>query len=147
MNTAMTPESIKKFFEQAAKAYADGWKTQTEYVDGLVRRNTQCLTELADARMASYREMSEAKTFNQAFESNLAFEEKVRDELVGLQEANTRAWEKLVENLKTIYTPPKKAARAKAAPQKTAAPKKAKAKAAPKKVRAKSPAAKTKKAA
>jgi hypothetical protein len=143
MNTPMTPESIKKFFEQASKAYADGWKTQAEYVEGLVRRNTKCLTELADARLTSYKEMSEAKTFNQAFESNLAFEEKVREELVGLQEANTKSWDDLVKNLKTIYTPPKEAPKTKAA-----APKKAKAKsAASKKAKAKAPVAKTKKAA
>ena len=44
--------------------------------------------------------MSEAKTFNQAFEANLAFEEKVREELVGLQEETPKSWDDLVENLK-----------------------------------------------
>jgi len=141
MTTPMTPESIKQFFEQAAKAYADGWKTQADYLDGLVRRNTQCLTELADARVSSFQEMSEAKTFNQAFESNLAFEEKVREELVGLQEDNAKAWDSLVNNLKTIYTPSKAAPKAKAA-----ASKKAKA-AAPKKAKDRTPVRKQQKAA
>ena len=123
MTTQVTPESIKEFFEQAAKAYGDVWKSQAEYYDGLVRRNTQCLTELADARIASYREMSESQTFNQAFEANLAFEEKVREDLTRLQEENTEAWQHLVDDLKTIYTPTKKASKLKATPKTKAAPK------------------------
>jgi lysozyme family protein len=122
MTTQVTPESIKQFFEQAAKAYGDAWKSQAEYYDGLVRRNTNVLTEIADARIASYREMSEAKTFNQAFEANLAFEEKVREDLTRLQEKNTESWQHLVDELKAIYTPAEKAAKPKAAP-KTKAPK------------------------
>ncbi len=45
--TQVTPESIKEFFEQAAKAYGDAWKVQADYYDGLVRRNTKALTDLA----------------------------------------------------------------------------------------------------
>jgi len=123
MTTQVTPESIKQFFEQAAKAYGDVWKSQAEYYDGLVRRNTQCLTELADARIASYREMSESQTFNQAFEANLAFEEKVREDLTRLQEENTDAWQHLVDELKAIYTPTEKASKPKATPKTKAAPK------------------------
>jgi hypothetical protein len=129
MATQVTPESIKQFFEQAAKAYGDAWKSQAEYYDGLVRRNTKALTDIADARIASYREMSEAKTFNQAFEANLAFEEKVREDLTRLQEENTDSWQHLVDELKTIYMPTEKVAKPKAAPK----PKKAKAKAPAKK--------------
>lgn len=130
MTNTMTPESIKEYFEKASKAYADGWKAQADYLDGLVRRNVTCFTELADARVAAFKEMSEAKTFNQAFESNLAFEEKAREELAGLQEANVKSWETLIDNLKSIYTPAEEAPKAKAAPKtaKAAAPKKAKAK-------------------
>jgi hypothetical protein len=121
--TQVTPESIKDFFEQATKAYGDAWKVQADYYDGLVRRNAQAMTDLADARVASFNEMRESKTFNQAFEANLAFEEKVREGLVALQEENTKSWEKLVDELKGIYTPAKKAAKApaKKAPAKKAA--------------------------
>ena len=121
--TQVTPESIKDFFEQAAKAYGDAWKVQADYYEGLVRRNAQAMTDLADARVTSFNEMRESKTFNQAFEANLAFEEKVREGLVALQEENTKSWEKLVEELKGIYTPTKKAAKAPAtkAPAKKAA--------------------------
>jgi hypothetical protein len=123
MTTQVTPESIKQFFEQAAKAYGDVWKSQADYYDGLVRRNTQYLTELADARIASYREMSESQTFNQAFEANLAFEEKVREDLTRLQEKNTEAWQHLVDELQSIYTPARKASQPKAAPKAKATPK------------------------
>ena len=140
MTTTMTPESIKEYFEKASKAYADGWKAQADYLDSLVRRNAKCFTELADTRLATFREMGEAKTFNQAFESNLAFEEKVREELAGLQEANVKSWQTLVENLKSIYTPAEEAPKAKTAPKKAKA-------AAPKKARAKTSTARRKKAA
>ena len=93
--TQVTPENMKEFFEQAAKAYGDAWKVQADYYDGLVRRNTKAMTDLADARVASFNEMRDSKTFNQAFEANLAFEESVREGLVALQEENTKSWEKL----------------------------------------------------
>lgn len=112
MTTQMTPESIKQFFEQAAKAYGDAWKTQAEYYDGLVKRNTKALTGLADARIASLKEMSAAKTFNQAFEANLAFEEQVREGLVRLQEENAKSWQGLMDEMKAIYTPAAKPAKA-----------------------------------
>ena len=115
--TQVTPENIKEFFEQAAKAYGDAWKVQADYYEGLVRRNTKAMTDLADARVASFNEMRESQTFNQAFEANLAFEEKVREGLVALQEENTKSWEKLVEELKGIYTPAKKAAPKKRRPR------------------------------
>jgi hypothetical protein len=120
--TQVTPESIKDFFEQAAKAYGDAIKAQADYYDGLVRRNAKAMTDLADARVASFNEIRESKTFNQAFEANLAFEDKVREDLITLQEENTKAWEKLVEDLKGIYTPAKEAAKA---PAKKASAKKA----------------------
>lgn len=123
----VSPESIKKFFDDAAAAYTDAWKAQVEYSEGLTRRNTKSLIELADARIASFKEMRESSTFNQAFEANLAFEEKVREELVALQEENTKSWEALVAKLTAVYAPAEKAAPKKAAPKK-AAPKKAAAK-------------------
>jgi hypothetical protein len=103
--TELTPESIKQFFEQAAKANTDAWTTQATYFENLVKRNTECFKTLGEARMESFKEMSEATTFNQAFESNLAFEEKVREELADLQEKNTKSWESLLEQLTAIYTP------------------------------------------
>ena len=107
--TEVTPENIKQFFEDATAAYGNAWKAQAQYGDELARRNTRVLTELADARIASFTEMRDSTTFNQAFEANLAFEEKVREDLVALQEANTKSWETLVEQLTAIYTPAEKA--------------------------------------
>lgn len=111
--TEVTPENIKQFIEDATAAYTDAWKVRAEYNNGLVRRNTQALVELADARISSFKEMRDSSTFNQAFEANLAFEEKVREDLVTLQEENTKSWETLVEELTAIYTPAEKAAAAK----------------------------------
>ena len=115
--TEIKPEDIKNFFEQAAKANADALSAQATYFEDLVKRNTECFQDLGDARMASFQEMSEATTFNQAFESNLAFEEKVREELAGLQENNTKSWEALVEKLTAIYTPAKETPKAKESPK------------------------------
>jgi len=108
--TEVTPENIKQYIEDATAAYTNAWKAQAEYNDGLVLRNTKALTELADARIASFKEMRDSTTFNQAFEANIAFEEKVREDLVSLQEENTKSWEALVGELTAIYTPAEKAA-------------------------------------
>ena len=112
--TDLNADNIKEFFEQVAKTNADAWTSQAAYFEELVKRNTECFKELGDARMASFQEISEATTFNQAFESNLAFEEKVREELAGLQENNTKSWEALVKKLTAIYTPIEEAPKAKA---------------------------------
>ena len=132
----LTTEQVTEFFEQAAKVTTDAWNSQAAYFEALVKRNTDCFKDLGEARVASFKEMSEATTFNQAFESNLAFEEKVREDLASLQDKNTKSWESLLEQLTAIYTPaevkPKaKAPKAKAPAAKTAKPKAAKA-AAPK---------------
>lgn len=103
--TQITPESIKNFFEQAASAYGDAWKARVSHDDGLAKRNVKALIDLADARVASLNEMRVAKTFNQAFEAHLAFEEKVREELGALQEAHTESWEQWGTQLKGIFTP------------------------------------------
>ena len=117
----LTLENIQQFFESAAKANADAWASQTAYFESLVKRNTECFTHLGEARVASLKEMSEAKTFNQAFESNLAFEEKVREDLTALQESNIKAWESMLEQMKDIYVPAEKSAPAKAPKAKKAA--------------------------
>jgi hypothetical protein len=117
----LTLENIQQFFESAAKANADAWASQTAYFESLVKRNTECFTDLGEARVASLKEMSEAKTFNQAFESNLAFEEKVREDLTVLQENNIKAWESMVEQMKDIYAPAEKGAATKSPKVKKAA--------------------------
>ena len=134
--TDLTAEKITEFFEQAAKVNTDAWNSQAAYFEALVKRNTECFKDLGEARVDSFKEMSEATTFNQAFESNLAFEEKVREDLASLQEKNTKSWESLLDQMTAIYTPaevkPKaKAQKAKAPQPKAAKPKSAKA-AAPK---------------
>ena len=101
----LTAEQVTEFFEQAAKVTTDAWNTQAAYFEALVKRNTECFKDLGEARVESFKEMSEATTFNQAFESNLAFEEKVREDLANLQEKNTKSWESLLEQLTAIYTP------------------------------------------
>jgi hypothetical protein len=117
----LTLENIQQYFESAAKANADAWASQTAYFESLVKRNMECFTELGEARVASLKEMSEAQTFNQAFESNLAFEEKVREDLTALQESNIKAWESMLEQMKNIYAPAEKGAPAKAPKAKKAA--------------------------
>ncbi len=120
--TELTAEKITEFFEQAAKANTDAWNTQAAYFEALVKRNTECFKELGEARVESFKEMSEATTFNQAFESNLAFEEKVREDLAGLQEKNTKSWDSLLEQLTAIYTPAEVKPKAKAPKAKAAKP-------------------------
>jgi hypothetical protein len=120
--TEFTTDKITEFFEQAAKANTDAWNSQAAYFEALVKRNTECFKELGEARMASFKEMSAATTFNQAFESNLAFEEKVREDLADLQEKNTKSWESLLEQLTAIYAPAEVKPKAKAPKAKTSKP-------------------------
>lgn len=121
--TNITPEDLKQFFENAAKANTDAWTAQATYFEDLIKRNTECFTHLGEVRFESFKEMSEATTFNQAFESNLAFEEKVREELAALQENNTKSWEALVAQLTAIYTPADSKAKANTPKAKTPAKK------------------------
>ena len=116
----LTTEQITEFFEQAAKVTTDAWNSQAAYFEALVKRNTDCFKDLGEARVASIKEMSEATTFNQAFESNLAFEEKVREDLANLEDKNTKSWESLLEQLTAIYTPAEVKPQAKAAQPKAA---------------------------
>jgi len=127
--TELTTENITEFFKQAAEANTEAWNTQVTYFEKLVKRNTDCFKNLGEARIESFKEVSEATTFNQAFESNLSFEEKLREDLAGLQEKNTKSWEGLIEKLTAIYTPAA-APKAKAPSPKAKAPA-PKAKAAP----------------
>lgn len=120
--TEFNTDKITEFFEQAAKANTDAWNSQAAYFEALVKRNTECFKELGEARMASFKEMSEATTFNQAFESNLAFEEKVREDLADLQEKNTKSWESLLEQLTAIYAPAAVKPKAKAPKAKASKP-------------------------
>lgn len=121
MTNELNFENIQKFFEKAAKANADAWTCQSAYFDSLIKRNSDCFNGLGEARVASFKEMSEAKTFNQSFEANLAFEEKVREDLTALQDNNIKSWESLLEDLKSIYTPEEAPAAQKAPKAKKAA--------------------------
>ena len=114
-------ENIQEFIEKSAKANKDAWDSQATYFEGLIQRNTECFKDLGEARVNSFKEMSEAQTFNQAFESNLAFEEKVREDLTALQEENIKAWESMLDQLKAIYTPAENVKPAKATKARKAA--------------------------
>lgn len=122
--TDLTAESITEFFKQATEANTRAWNSQVTYFEELVKRNTECFKDLGEARVASFKEISEATTFNQAFESNLSFEEKLREDLAGLQDKNTKAWEALIEDLTAIYTPPAESPKAPSAKAKAPAAKK-----------------------
>ena len=124
MNEIKT-EDIKSFFENTAKANADILTAQASYFEELIKRNTDCFTQIGEVRMESFKEMSEATTFNQAFESNLAFEEKVREDLADLQERNTKSFEALVKKITAIYTPADNKPKAKPVTTKAPATKKA----------------------
>jgi hypothetical protein len=141
--TELTAEKITELFDEAVKVNTDAWNSQAAYFEALVKRNTDCFKDLGEARVESFKEMSEATTFNQAFESNLAFEEKVREDLADLQEKNTKSWESLAEQLTAIYTPAEVKPKAKAPKAKAPQPKVAKAAAPkPKAPQAKAPQAK-----
>ena len=63
---------------------------------------SKVFADLADARIAAFSGMRDAKTFNQAFEANIAFEEQLREKIARLHEANNKAWHELDETLRRI---------------------------------------------
>ena len=114
MSNELSFEKVKNFFETATKANSDAWAAQTDYLEGMVKRNLECFKDLGEAQISSLKELFEARTFNQGFESGLAFEDTVREHLTSLHEENTRAWDGLMDELKSIYKPAKKASGTKA---------------------------------
>ena len=99
----LNPAKIQEFFEATAKANAEAWSTQAKFHEENLKSSVDCFTDLSKARTESLQEMAEAQTLTQAFEANLAFEERVREDLEELQEKSVKAWENLVENLQSIY--------------------------------------------
>jgi hypothetical protein len=99
----LTAKKIQDFFETMNKANADAWSAHSSFFEELSKRNTTCFTDLAKARMQSFKEVADAQTFAQAFEANLGFEEKVREDLQTLHETNSAAWEALTEQLQGLY--------------------------------------------
>lgn len=101
----MTPDKITNLLESAIKNNTAAWAAQSKYFDKLVKRNIASFTSLSEARMASLREINESQTFNEAFEANISYEDKVREELKKLYEENQKSWDELQSELKTIYEP------------------------------------------
>jgi hypothetical protein len=99
----LTTENIQQFIEGAAKSSAEAFEAQVHYFDDLFKRNAKVFSTLAGAQLHGIKELTSAKTFSQAFEANLAFEEAVRETLQEAYEDNQEAWESLKENLKAIY--------------------------------------------
>jgi cell shape-determining protein MreC len=101
----MTPDKIKDLLESAIKSNTSAWVAQSKYFDDLVKRNVASFAALTDSRLESLKKISESKTFNEAFEANVAYEETVRSALQNLYEENKKSWEVLQSELKTIYAP------------------------------------------
>lgn len=108
----LKPENIQKFFEEVATANKDAWDEQVSFFNEMVKRNAECFTSLADARVTSLRDMGQAKTLEEAFEANNAFGNKAREELGYLQEDSVKAWDDLRHSLENIYTHVAEAAKA-----------------------------------
>ncbi len=97
------PQKFQEYFEKAAKSNLKAWEAQTKYFEDLVKRNTTVFSDLAEARVNSFQQISGAKSFTEAFESNVNFEEVLRNKLQELYEENTKAWESLQEELKELH--------------------------------------------
>jgi hypothetical protein len=99
----MTPDKIKDLLETAIKNNTAAWSAQSKYFDALMKRNVASFASLSEARVASLREIGESQTFNQAFEANIAYEDRVRDELKKLYDDTQESWEQLQDELESIY--------------------------------------------
>lgn len=99
----ITPDKIKDLLETAIKNNTAAWSAQSKYFDALMKRNVASFASLSEARVASLKEIGESQTFNQAFEANIAYEDRVRDELKKLYDETQESWEQLQDELKSIY--------------------------------------------
>lgn len=97
------PEKAQAFLETVSKANNEAFTAQSTYFEAALTRNTTCMVELSDARISSYKEMAEAKTFTEAFKANQSFEVSVRDKLQKLQDTNTKAWDVLQSDIEKAY--------------------------------------------
>jgi hypothetical protein len=100
-----TPEKVNDLLEAAINNSKEAWDAQSRYFDDLVRRNVASFTALSDARMKSLKAIGESQSFNQAFETNIAYEQNFRDALNKMHEENAQAWDDLQVKLNKIYAP------------------------------------------
>ncbi len=104
MATDFTPAKFQEYFEKVTEANTKALEAQTKYYEGLVKRSGSVIAELADARVSSLQDLSGAKTFTDALETNSSFEEALRTKLTALYEENTKALEDLQAELKELYS-------------------------------------------
>ena len=98
-----TPDRVNDLLEAAINNSTQAWDAQSKYFDDFIKRNVASFATLSDARIESLKAIGESQSFNQAFEANIAYEQKVRDEFRKMREDNERAWINLEKQLSAIY--------------------------------------------
>jgi len=98
------PGKFQEYFEKINEANTKALEAQTKYYEGLVKRSGNAIAELADARVTSLQDLSSAKSFADAAETNASFEEALRAKLTALYEENAKALEDLQSELKSLYS-------------------------------------------
>ncbi len=115
--TDLIPEKIENFLQQTAQAATDSWAAHGRYYEGMIKRNSRCFSVLGEARMASFKGLSQSKTFSGALAVNQGFEKQARDELSQLRDDSAKAWEILQQDLKAIYSSTDEAAESPVTPK------------------------------
>ncbi len=119
-----TTKGIQQIFEQALHTGVETFRTQAGYVEDLAERHGKAVSSLAAVSLSSLKALAGSRSFTEAFETNLALEESIREELLRLHDENLQAWKVLQSDLKVILLPANDSVQVK---EKKAAPKSRKA--------------------
>ena len=102
MALGLSPSKMKDMVGKAVSTNMKMIEAQGRYAEGLFKRNTAALVEIADARISSFQELASAKSFSEVYENSITFETTLRDKLMGLYDDNTAAAKDLGEEMKEL---------------------------------------------
>jgi hypothetical protein len=96
---------IKTFLEQTAKNGEKAVELQVNFFQNMARAQGEAFAALADGRVNSLKEMADAGTLEQAFETNTSYEAEAKETIENLVSENSAAFQELSESLKDLYAP------------------------------------------
>lgn len=102
MSQSLSTSRIKNAVDKAVSINLGIIKAQGRYAEGLIKRNTAAVVEIADARVNSLQDLVSAKSFTEFYENSLAFESTLRDKVIGLYQDNGTATKELGEEVKEL---------------------------------------------
>ncbi|MFA5493949.1 MAG: hypothetical protein WC247_04155 [Porticoccaceae bacterium] len=102
MALGLSASKIKDTVDKVVSTNLKIIEAQGRYAEGLIKRNTAVMVEIADERLNSFQDLASAKSFTELYENSLAFEGTLRDKIIGLYQDNSTATKELGEEVKDL---------------------------------------------